>query len=772
MHRNYTLRRANKQSVLDSEVVVTWFPDQQASTKRESKTSLRQLEKEIRTLKAKEKSKLPWLKIMSFGTIKSDKNCLRTNANALLAYGVEGDHDAETMTPEEACRLLKEAGVAALVYTTPSHNLNGNGPRWRVICVFSQPWDPISRASYVARLNGILKGALAKESFTTSQAFFAGKIEGGQSVQTFLIDGDFIDLRPDLDPGAIGKTGGEAGPSALDEKAALRAIKSGESFHPNIIALAGKWATQDVSYMETRQRLLAAMETIPEKDRDSRWAERVAEIPQTLRFVYGNRAAERASKEREEWEVDFDWCWIVQHPDGEEPEVEDVLGGYDLDQDGIIRAFTDRHRGELLFDHHSGCWFHFNGFYWVREETKLANDYARKVSTELARRDPRAKSLKNVPTWEAVERGARTVRDLSCSANTWNRDPMLLGTPRGTVDLCTGRFRAALPGDHISKATAVAPIALDDFDPTRDCPQWLRFLDQALARDADAIRFVQQWGGYCLTGDTREQVLLFVYGEGGSGKSTAINTIMAILNDYAVSVATSTLTASKYQAHPEEIARLHGPRMAVASETEKNSRWAENRIKSLTGQDVLTARYMRENSFDFRPQFKLTIFGNNAPSLSNVDSAMRRRFMILPFNNPPAKKDATLSDRLKAEWPGILSWLILGCLDWQANGLLRPAVLEQATESYFAEQDTFGQWLDERCIRSPGKATTVEALFVSWQSYAHQAGEDPGSKNKGFPERIQQAGFELVRDRGGIRGRGVMGLHLAVEEDDVPHDMI
>ena len=146
--------------------------------------------------------------------------------------------------------------------------------------------------------------------------------------------------------------------------------------------------------------------------------------------------------------------------------------------------------------------------------------------------------------------------------------------------------------------------------------------------------------------------------------------------------------------------------------------------------------------------------------------------MILPFNNPPAKKDATLGERLKAEWAGILSWLILGCLDWQANGLVRPAVLEEATESYFAEQDTFGQWLDEKCVRNPGKAATVEALFQSWQSYALQAGEDPGSKNKSFPEGLQQAGFELVRDRGGIRGRGVMGLRLASVEDDFTDDMI
>lgn len=442
----------------------------------------------------------------------------------------------------------------------------------------------------------------------------------------------------------------------------------------------------------------------------------------------------------------------------------DPLNGYAADQDGVIRAFTDRHRGELLFDHHRGAWHRFNGVYWRREDTKLAHHYARKVSTQLADLTPGARTLRTVATWEAVERGARTVREFATTSERWDRDPMLLGTPRGTVDLRTGRLRAARPGDYISKIAAAAPVPLDSFDPDRDCLQWLAFLDFALDGDADAIRFLQQWAGYCLTGDTREQVLLFVYGEGGTGKSTAVNTLSAILKDYAVAVDTSTLTARKHEDHKEEIARLHGPRMAVASETEKGSRWAENRIKKITGQDELTARFMRENSFNFIPQFKLTIIGNNAPSLSDVDSAIRRRFLILPFNRKPRHKDEMLAERLKDEWPGILSWMLRGCLDWQANGLLRPAVVNAATESYFAAQDTFGQWLEDRTEQSPGKSTTTAALFESWQRYALALGEDPGSRIKGFPERMEQRGFRSVKNRGGIRGRGFMGISLLPDE--------
>lgn len=441
------------------------------------------------------------------------------------------------------------------------------------------------------------------------------------------------------------------------------------------------------------------------------------------------------------------------------------LGGYAPDQDGVIRAFTDWHKGELIFDHSVGKWFRFDGNLWRLEGTKLASHYARMVSTALAARDPKAKALNNVATWEAVERGARTVREFARTAEVWNRDPWLLGTPGGTVDLRTGLLRQGAADDHISKSTAVAPIPLGKFRADRDCPKWLAFLDQALASDAEAIRFLQTWGGYSLTGDTREQVLLFVYGPGGSGKGTAINTIADVIGEYAVNVGMETLTASKNDRHLTELARLHGARMARASETEKGRGWAENRIKALTGQDKVTANFMRQDHFEFLPEFKLTIFGNNRPTLKDVDAAIKRRFMVLPFDHPPVRKDERLPEKLKAEWPGILSWLIEGCLEWQAKGLRRPKVVQAATAEYFAEQDTFGQWITDCCSVDPRAAETTNDLWDSWSSYAYSLGEDAGSRNRTFPETLAQRGFEPVSMVPGTRSRGYRGLRLLDKGD-------
>jgi len=440
------------------------------------------------------------------------------------------------------------------------------------------------------------------------------------------------------------------------------------------------------------------------------------------------------------------------------------FGSYMHDEDGAIRAFTERYAGELLFDHHAGKWFRFGG-YWRREETKLALDYARSESVKLAIGDAKAKALKRVSAWEAIERGARSVREFAVTSDEWNRDPMLLGTPGGTVDLRTGKLRPGRPGDRISRVTAVAP--LEQFKPERDCPRWLAFLDEALAGDEAAIRFLQQWGGYSLTGETKEQKLVFVYGPGGSGKGTAINTIGDILGDYAVNVGMETLTASRHERHTTELARLRGARMARASETEKGKAWAENRIKNLTGQDTITARFMRQDDFEFVPEFKLTIFGNNRPSLKDVDEAIKRRFLILPFDHPPARRDPELPEKLKREWSGILSWLIVGCRDWQANGLVIPPVMESATRAYFDAEDTFSQWLADCCEVGPEFADTSDRLWSSWSRYAYSAGDDPGTKKGTFAETLSQRGFLLGEKIGPDRKRGYRRLRV---RDDVRGD--
>jgi P4 family phage/plasmid primase-like protien len=446
---------------------------------------------------------------------------------------------------------------------------------------------------------------------------------------------------------------------------------------------------------------------------------------------------------------------------------------YKLDEDGIIRAFTDKHLGNLCYDHNAGRWFKFDGNVWRKEDTKLAHHYARELATSIAETDPKQKALRKVNSWEAIERGARTVREFAVVSEKWDQNPYLLGTPGGTLDLKTGELRPSNPEEYISRLTGTFPIPLAEFEQSVHCPEWMNFLNAALGEDEQAIRFLQQWGGYCLTGDTKEQKLLFIYGVGKSGKSTTLNTLADILGEYAIAMASETLTLRKHDAHPEEIARLHGPRLAWASETEQDKRWAENRIKSMTGGDTLTGRFMRGNTFEFTPSFKLTIVGNHAPSLSNVDDALKRRFLILPFNNPPEKVDLDLHAKLRHEHPGILSWFVQGCLDWQKNGLLIPDLAREATDSYFSNQDTFGLWLEECCNIGESESTKMSDIWESWNSFAHKHGESPGSKQRAFPEILQQRGFKRIRYNCSIRGRGYQGLSLKKDRStDFDHQLI
>jgi putative DNA primase/helicase len=190
-----------------------------------------------------------------------------------------------------------------------------------------------------------------------------------------------------------------------------------------------------------------------------------------------------------------------------------------------------------------------------------------------------------------------------------------------------------------------------------------------------------------------------------------------------------------------------------ATETEEGRPWAESKIKQMTGGDTIAARFMRQDFFEYRPQFKLTIVGNHTPSLRNVDDAIRRRINIVPFEHKPKEPDLQLEEKLKAEWPAILRWAIDGCLDWQNHGLIRPKSVVAATGNYFDDENVFQQWLDEECNVEPGnpwKTATSAVLFTSWSVYAKDAGSLPGSKAR-FGENLKAARLEQARSTGGVR---------------------
>lgn len=416
--------------------------------------------------------------------------------------------------------------------------------------------------------------------------------------------------------------------------------------------------------------------------------------------------------------------------------------------DSVAMQFVEQSGDDLKFCYSSGSWYRWNGVMWVRDDTRRAfhvvREFCRRISDDQDAQK-RAK-MQSVAFADGVEKYAKVDPRIGVTADHWDRDQLLLGTPGGTVDLQTGTLRPPERSDCITKSTSVTPLP-------NACPRWLQFLQETTGGDAELIRFLQQWCGYSLTGLTKEHALVFVYGPGGNGKSVFLNTVASILGDYATTATMDTFTASKYDKHTTDVAMLRGARLVTASETEEGRAWAEARIKQLTGGDAITARFMRRDNFTFKPQFKLMIVGNHKPVLSSVDEAARRRFNIVPFVRKPAAPDRELEKKLIREAPGILQWMIKGCLDWRENGLSQPASVRAATDAYFNDQDVFGQWIEDECDTSHGNTKlwdTAGNLFESWTEYATKAGEPPG-KQKAFAEAMRRRGFEPWRATGGTR---------------------
>ena len=435
-------------------------------------------------------------------------------------------------------------------------------------------------------------------------------------------------------------------------------------------------------------------------------------------------------------------------------------------EDSVASVFTLKNAGELRYCHDSGRWFEWTGTLWRMNGTGVVLHRIRELTRELSagEKDKVRVQSNKVSFSSGAERFCKADPKLAVTSAHWDRDPMLLGTPSGTVDLRTGKLRPSDQADGITKTTAVAPVGADD------CPLWKKFLSEATAGDAELMRFLQQWAGYCLTGDISEHAFVFVHGPGGNGKSVFINTLVGVLGDYHRTAMMETFTDSFGDRHPTDLASLRGARMVTAIETEEGKAWAESKIKSITGGDEISARFMRQDSFVYKPQFKLTIVGNHKPTLRNVDNAMMRRINIVPFEHRPVTPDPKLEQKLRGELPAIMRWMIDGCLDWQKSRLVRPKSVMAATGNYFEAQDIFRQWLDEECDFEPGNSHKTEAakdLFTSWTLYAKDGGTSAGSKVR-FGENLSNAGLEQWRGAGGTRTwRGIrLRSHIRPTRDD------
>jgi putative DNA primase/helicase len=296
------------------------------------------------------------------------------------------------------------------------------------------------------------------------------------------------------------------------------------------------------------------------------------------------------------------------------------------------------------------------------------------------------------------------------------------------------------------------------FPPGGDCPKWREFIAKVTGAKDDLASFLQRICGYAITGSIEEHALFFLFGKGQNGKSVFILVVSGALGDYHRQAPIEMFTESQTDRHPTELASLMGARLVTAVEPEQGRRWSETRIKQLTGGDQISARFMRQDFFDYMPQFKLFIAGNHKPGLRSVDKAMTRRMNIVPFAVTISDKEKVknLAEKLlAAEGPGILQWAIEGCLDWQEKkGLAPPAAVTDATESYLKAEDVLQTWLDERCVLDGPAATLSSVLFADWKQWTEQRNEFAGS-NKAFAQLLEGLNFEKFHSRDGWRWIGL-----------------
>ena len=428
--------------------------------------------------------------------------------------------------------------------------------------------------------------------------------------------------------------------------------------------------------------------------------------------------------------------------------------------------FATLYRDRLRYCHPWGTWLVWDGARWRRDDAgevvKLAKSAVAKmylISAHEGLNEELRPALRGAAAIIESREGKLLAMirlaesELPVRPDELDRDPWLLNVANGTIDLRTGERREHRPGDLITK---LAPVP---HDTAAVCPHWDRFIGAVLP-DPDTRQFFQRFGGYCLTGSVREQLMTVMFGGGANGKTTAINAVMDVLGfDYGIRTAPDLVMCKRNETHPTDRADLFGRRLAIVSETEDGKRMAESFVKDATGGDRMWGRRLYHDGFEFEPTHKIVVATNHLPEIRGTDEGIWRRLRIVPFvarfwnpdTDPPGraelKQDKELADKLRAERSGILNWLLTGCHDWQTHRMPASREMQNLCGEYRTEQDTVGQFLTERCSPAPGHLIGASGLYDAYRVYTVSSGILPVN-TKQFSKAVQQHGFNKITSNG------------------------
>lgn len=419
--------------------------------------------------------------------------------------------------------------------------------------------------------------------------------------------------------------------------------------------------------------------------------------------------------------------------------VSEVPGGevkrFNLTDLGNAERFGSIHGQNVRYCHLWGRWLFWDGRRWEVDETGGTRAYAMAYTMVRGMQKEAADSedeevRKQLGPWahkcetrsriENIVAMAKTFPVLNVTPTQLDSHLGLLNLSNGTFDLSAGTLSAHRREDLLTRMIEIP------YSDSADCPKFMAFLDRVLAGDVALIQFVVKALGYSLTGWTHEQCFFFLHGDqGNNGKSTFVETILRILGDYGRQTPTETLMARKDPGISNDIARLKEGRFVAAPETEDGARLNEGLIKRLTGGDTITARYMHQEFFEFKPQFKIWMSGNHKPVIRGVDDAIWRRVVMIPFQVviPAEERNPDLHDELWQEREGILGLMIDGCKRWRADRLGRPESISNVVKDYREEMDVLGAFLNECTVHEVGEEVKASVLYEKYTNWTKRTGE-------------------------------------------------
>jgi len=416
-------------------------------------------------------------------------------------------------------------------------------------------------------------------------------------------------------------------------------------------------------------------------------------------------------------------------------------------------------------------WAVWDGRRWRPDTTMQVQRYAKHVSVMVeqeaqalfarATSDAEKDEAQRIRSWARRSESMAAIRNMVACAesepgipvemNEFDTHPWLLNCENGTLDLQSGKL---LPHDRKHLLTKLAPVA---YDPAARCPRFEAFLRRIFAGDKELIGFMQRALGYSLIGEIREHVFFILHGTGANGKSTLVETIRRTLGDYAMNTPPRTFMAKRGDSIPNDLAALAGARFVSMAETREGQALDESLVKSVTGGDTISARFLHREYFEFQPQLTPWMLTNHRPRIQGTDEGIWRRLRLVPFKVaiPDQEQDRELLKKLQAEGAGILAWLAEGCRQWRQGGLREPSAVLDATQEYREAEDTVARFVRERCEVVDGASFENGALYKEYGAWCEMVGEMALSHRK-FTPRMKALGFQQRRGS----GRRWLGLRL------------